>query len=136
MNYFLRSKKIQLSSFIKGKQNNLSQSIALMQDPSDVYSYRQRLALSKHKRKCSKNCKQLTRRKNGAKQQCIRRLGIANLLKAPWIEKNRQYSLCGAEMHRSGYFHVSGTGCSLVLQKDLEYWTIGNIIMYICNIII
>ena len=33
-------KKIQLSSFIKGKQNNLPQSIALMQDPSDVYSYR------------------------------------------------------------------------------------------------
>jgi hypothetical protein len=30
------------------------------------------------------------------------------------------------EMHRSGYFHVLGTGCSLVLQKDLEYWTIGE----------
>jgi hypothetical protein len=29
-------------------------------------------------------------------------------------------------MHRSGYFHVLGTGCSLVLQKDLEYWTIGE----------
>ena len=27
---------------------------------------------------------------------------------------------------RSGYFHVSGTGCALVLQRDLEYWVIGQ----------
>ena len=33
---------------------------------------------------------------------------------------------------RNGNFHVSENGCALVLQKDLEYWIIDELIMEAC----
>ena len=33
---------------------------------------------------------------------------------------------------RNGKFHVSENGCALVLQKDLEYWIIDELIMEAC----
>ena len=32
----------------------------------------------------------------------------------------------------SGYFHISENGCALVLQKDLEYWLLDELIMEPC----
>ena len=36
------------------------------------------------------------------------------------------------DIFRTGYFHVSEAGCALVLQKDLEYWIIDELMMEAC----
>ena len=49
-----------------------------------------------------------------------------------FFDKNPENFAAILEMHRSGYFHISGNGCALVLQRDLEYWIIDELIMEPC----
>ena len=49
-----------------------------------------------------------------------------------FFDKNPENFAAILEMHRSGNFHISVNGCALVLQRDLEYWVIDELIMEPC----
>ena len=36
------------------------------------------------------------------------------------------------DMYRNGIFHMSGKGCALVQQKDIEYWGVDDLTMEPC----
>ena len=36
------------------------------------------------------------------------------------------------DIYRTNMFHLTSTGCALVLQKDLEYWGIDELMMEPC----
>ena len=46
------------------------------------------------------------------------------------IELIRSYSF--SDIYRTNMFHLTSTGCALVLQKDLEYWGIDELMMEPC----
>ena len=37
-----------------------------------------------------------------------------------------------SDIYRTNMFHLTSTGCALVLQKDLEYWGIDELMMEPC----
>ena len=37
-----------------------------------------------------------------------------------------------SDIYRTNMFHLSSSGCALVLQKDLEYWGIDELMMEPC----
>ena len=39
---------------------------------------------------------------------------------------------CAADIYRTNMFHLAVGGCALVLQKDLEYWGIDELMMEPC----
>ena len=41
------------------------------------------------------------------------------------------FNLC-IDIYRTNMFHLSAIGCALVLQKDLEYWGIDELMMEPC----
>ena len=36
------------------------------------------------------------------------------------------------DIYRTNMFHLTSTGCALVLQKDMEYWGIDELMMEPC----
>ena len=55
----------------------------------------------------------------------------STLTKKPSSQKSVSFTKTNI-IERNGNFHVSENGCALVLQKDLEYWVIDELIMEAC----
>lgn len=60
----------------------------------------------------------------------INRLALYLLRKA--IKRVTTVPLHPSDIYRTNMFHVSSLGCALVLQKDLEYWGIDELMMEPC----
>ena len=64
---------------------------------------------------------------NDDKKICKRLINMNRELALKYLSS---YSV--SDIYRTNMFHLTSTGCALVLQKDLEYWGIDELMMEPC----